>query len=57
MPPVGLNLFLSSSRFNQPLTKLYRHVMPFLIITGVGVLLITYLPWMSLGVLQILGKR
>jgi tripartite ATP-independent transporter DctM subunit len=57
LPPVGLNLFLSSSRFNTPLTSLYRHVVPFLIITGVGLLLITYLPWMSLGVLQILGKR
>ncbi len=57
LPPVGLNLFLSSSRFNQPLTRLYRHILPFLIITGIGVLLITYLPWMSLGVLEILGKR
>ena len=57
LPPVGLNLFLSSSRFNQPLTSLYRHIVPFLIITGIGVLLITYLPWMSLGVLEILGKR
>ncbi len=57
LPPVGLNLFLSSSRFNQPLTKLYRHVVPFLIITGIGVLLITYLPWMSLGVLEMVGKR
>lgn len=56
-PPVGLNLFLSSSRFNKPLTSLYRHVLPFLIITAVGVLLITYLPWMSLGVLEMLGKR
>jgi tripartite ATP-independent transporter DctM subunit len=57
LPPVGLNLFLSSSRFNQPLTSLYRHVLPFLIITGVGLLLITYLPWMSLGVLELMGKR
>ena len=57
LPPVGLNLFLSSSRFGQPLTSLYRQIVPFLVITGVGVLLITYLPWMSLGVLQMLGKR
>ncbi len=57
LPPVGLNLFLSSSRFNEPLTSLYRHVLPFLIITGIGVLLITYMPWMSLGVLEMLGKR
>jgi tripartite ATP-independent transporter DctM subunit len=57
LPPVGLNLFLSSSRFNQPLTSLYKHILPFLVITGIGVLLITYMPWMSLGVLEMLGKR
>jgi TRAP-type C4-dicarboxylate transport system permease large subunit len=55
-PPVGLNLFLSSSRFKKPLTELYWHVLPFLIILGIGVLLITYLPVMSIGVLRLLGK-
>lgn len=56
-PPVGLNLFLSSSRFNKPLTRLYRHIIPFLIITGIGVLLITYTDSMSLGILKLLGKH
>jgi C4-dicarboxylate transporter, DctM subunit len=51
-PPVGLNLFLSSSRFNKPLPQLYRHVVPFLIILGIGVLLITYVPAMSTGFLH-----
>jgi C4-dicarboxylate transporter DctM subunit len=55
-PPVGLNLFLSSSRFGKPLPQLYRHVVPFLIILGIGVLLITYLPVLSTGVLHALGK-
>jgi len=55
-PPVGLNLFLSSSRFNKPLPQLYRHVMPFLIILAIGVLLITYVPSMSIGLLKLLGK-
>jgi TRAP-type C4-dicarboxylate transport system permease large subunit len=55
-PPAGLNLFLSSSRFNKPLPQLYRDVLPFLIILGVGVLLITYLPQLSTGVLRMLGK-
>jgi C4-dicarboxylate transporter DctM subunit len=55
-PPVGLNLFLSSSRFGQPLPRLYRHVVPFLIILAVGVLLITYIPDMSLGIPRLLGK-
>ena len=56
-PPVGLNLFLSSSRFNQPLVRLYRHILPFLIITAIGVLLITYTDSMSLGLLRLLGKH
>jgi tripartite ATP-independent transporter DctM subunit len=56
-PPVGLNLFLSSSRFNKPLPQLYRHVVPFLIILGVGVLLITYVPAMSTGLLHLLGRK
>lgn len=56
-PPVGLNLFLSSSRFGRPLTSLYRHIIPFLIITGIGVLLITYVDFMSLGILKLLGKH
>ena len=33
-PPVGLNLLLSSSRFGQPMTVLYRDVVPFLVILG-----------------------
>jgi C4-dicarboxylate transporter, DctM subunit len=57
LPPVGLNLFLSSSRFNKPLTSLYRYIVPFLIITGIGVLLITYTDAMSLGVLRLLGRH
>ncbi len=55
-PPVGLNLFLSSSRFDKPLPELYRHVLPFLLILGIGVLLITYMPWMTTGILELLGR-
>ena len=55
-PPVGLNLFLSSSRFGKPMVTLYRHVLPFLLILGVGVLLITYVPTISLGVLRLFGR-
>jgi len=55
-PPAGLNLFLSSSRFNQPLPRLYRDVLPFLLILGIGVLIITYVPQMSIGILKLLGK-
>lgn len=55
-PPVGLNLFLASSRFGKPLPELYRHVLPFLAILGAGVLLITYFPALSLGLPRLLGR-
>jgi len=55
-PPVGLNLFLSSSRFGKPLPRLYQAVVPFLIILAIGVLLITYVPAISLGLLKLLGR-
>ena len=55
-PPAGLNLFLASSRFQKPLPQLYRHVVPFLLILGAGVLAITYFPQMSTGIVRLLGK-
>lgn len=48
-PPVGMNLFLSSFRFKQPLTRVYRVALPFLLILIVAVLLITYVPEISLA--------
>ncbi len=55
-PPVGMNLFLSSSRFDKPLVKVYRDTLPFLAILTLGVLFITYVPEMTVGVLKLLGK-
>jgi C4-dicarboxylate transporter DctM subunit len=43
-PPVGMNLFLSSYRFNRPLPEVYRSIVPILVVLLVGVLLITYFP-------------
>jgi tripartite ATP-independent transporter DctM subunit len=48
MPPMGENLFLSAYRFNKPLTELYRYVTPFVGIIAVVVLLITYVPDLTL---------
>jgi C4-dicarboxylate transporter DctM subunit len=56
-PPVGLNLFLASYRFNRPLLDVYRSSLPFLIILGIGVLLITYGPWLTLGLLEMIGRQ
>ena len=53
-PPVGLNLFLASYRFEEPLAKMYRNVIPFLIALLAAVLLITYLPFLTTGLLQVI---
>ena len=51
-PPLGLNLFLSSLRFNQVLTKVYRSVVPFFILLVLTLLLVTYFPNLSLSLIQ-----
>ena len=43
-PPAGLNLLLSSYRFNKPMVEVMRAVIPMLFVLLVGVLLITYFP-------------
>jgi tripartite ATP-independent transporter DctM subunit len=47
-PPVGINLFIGSFRFNKPITTLYRASVPFLILLIVALLIITYIPALSL---------
>ena len=47
-PPVGMNLFIASYRFDKPIVLLYRAAMPFLAILLLTVLIITYWPWLSL---------
>jgi len=49
-PPIGMNLFLSSLRFKKPLLEIWRMAIPFLIIFIIWVLLITYIPLVSLGI-------
>ncbi|OGR67288.1 MAG: C4-dicarboxylate ABC transporter [Elusimicrobia bacterium GWC2_61_19] len=48
LPPLGLNLFLASSRFHKKLPELYRAVGPFLLILLVMLAVVTYLPGLSL---------
>ena len=47
-PPVGVNLFLASYRFERPMSEIIVAVLPWLAIRAVGVLAITYLPWLTL---------
>ncbi len=56
-PPVGLNLFLASYRFDRPLLQVYRASVPLLVILGIGVLVITYVPWLTLGLLELVGRQ
>ncbi|HPA99687.1 MAG TPA: TRAP transporter large permease subunit [Candidatus Marinimicrobia bacterium] len=47
-PPIGLNLFISSYRFDKSITELYRISLPFLFIMLIALVLITYIPDLSL---------
>ena len=51
-PPVGLNLYLASYRFNEPLVRIFRDVQYFLLFRLATVLLITYVPFLTLALLQ-----
>jgi tripartite ATP-independent transporter DctM subunit len=47
-PPVGMNLFIASFRFNRPVVQLYRSTLPFFFLLLFSVLIITYWPQLSL---------
>ncbi|MBR9985158.1 MAG: TRAP transporter large permease subunit [Desulfosarcina sp.] len=47
-PPVGINLFISSLKFEKPVTLLYRASLPYLLILLAVLIVITYFPWLSL---------
>jgi tripartite ATP-independent transporter DctM subunit len=51
-PPVGMNLFLASFAFDEPLPRIARDVIPFLLILAGVVLLVTYVPWLSTVLLK-----
>ena len=55
-PPVGMNLFLASYRFNKPLPEIYRSVIPMLLVLLSGVLLITYVPFLTTFLPRLLGR-
>jgi TRAP-type C4-dicarboxylate transport system permease large subunit len=55
-PPVGMNLFLASYRFEKPFIKICRYVLPYLVVQLAVVLLVTYVPWLSTGLIQIIGR-
>jgi tripartite ATP-independent transporter DctM subunit len=53
-PPLGLNLFLSSRRFDKPLPLLYRAVLPFWVLLLTALAFVTYIPSLSLWLPKLL---
>ncbi|MCH7853416.1 MAG: TRAP transporter large permease subunit [Proteobacteria bacterium] len=47
-PPVGLNLFIASYRFDKPIMEVYSATFPFLLMLMLSVIIITYWPSLSL---------
>jgi C4-dicarboxylate transporter DctM subunit len=52
-PPVGMNLFIASYRFNKPITELYYATIPFMLILFVAVLIITYWPALTMSLIDL----
>ena len=50
-PPVGMNLFIASYRFEKPVMTLYLATIPFFVVLLIAVLIITYWPTLSLALL------
>jgi len=51
-PPVGMNLFIASYRFKKPVTELYKACIPFMLVLLFALLLITYVPALSMMFLR-----
>ena len=52
LPPVGINLFVSSIRFDRPVLDLYKASIPFILILLLTLMIITYWPWLSLALVE-----
>jgi tripartite ATP-independent transporter DctM subunit len=53
-PPVGMNLFFTAYRFGKPLPEVFRAALPAVAVLAVGVLLVTFVPWLANGLPQLL---
>ncbi len=49
-PPVGLNLFVAVSISKMGLFEIFKGCIPFLLILLVGLMIITYVPWLSMAI-------
>src|SRR3954470_1374186 len=55
-PPLVLNLLLASVRFKKPVLEVTWATLPMLGVLAIGVLLISYWPWLTLGILHWMGR-
>ena len=53
MPPFGLNLFAARAIFNVPMGMIYRGVLPFIAVNFVALLVITYVPAISMALIAV----
>lgn len=56
-PPVGLNLFISSFRFEKPVATVVKATLPFITILLIALLIITYVPSLSLWLVDVWGIK
>ena len=56
-PPVGVNLFVASSVSGVPMSRLYRAILPFIAAEALALLLVTFVPAISLALPGWLGMR
>ncbi len=56
-PPVGLNLFISSFRFNRPVTKLYTSVLPFIVLLIISLVITAYVPSLSTALTSLIDTQ
>jgi tripartite ATP-independent transporter DctM subunit len=52
IPPLGINLFIASIRFERPVLKLYLASLPFIGVLLLALAIVTYIPWLSLALLK-----
>ena len=55
-PPVGMNLFISSLKFDKSVISLYRSVLLFMGLLLIALIIVTYVPELSLWLPRVLGK-
>jgi C4-dicarboxylate transporter DctM subunit len=51
-PPVGMNLFIASFRFDKSITELYQATLPFMAVLLAALMIITYWPELSLFLIR-----